>query len=133
MEHRKSVPTAIAVAASASASAAAPALPASTSTALLRPIAALAIHRPVAARFEGHGGGLSAAGTDYGGSRAHAATATVAAFVLGVRGRVTTAGSALLCLAARLAAAGRGVATFLEKLLLPGCKDKFLTAVATSK
>jgi hypothetical protein len=43
----------------------------------------------------------------------------------------TAATGALLCLAAWLATARRGVAAFLEKLLFPSSEDKFLTAVAT--
>jgi hypothetical protein len=43
----------------------------------------------------------------------------------------TAAPGTLLGLAAGLAAAGRGVAAFLEKLLLTSSEDKFLTAVAT--
>jgi hypothetical protein len=42
-------------------------------------------------------------------------------------------GRALLGLAARLAASRRRVAAFLEKLLLSGGENKFLTAVATRK
>jgi hypothetical protein len=42
-------------------------------------------------------------------------------------------GRALLGLAARFAAPRRGVAAFLEKLLLSGGENKFLTAVATRK
>jgi hypothetical protein len=44
-----------------------------------------------------------------------------------------TAAAALLSLAAWLAASGRGVAAFLEKLLFPSSEDKFLTAIATSQ
>jgi hypothetical protein len=44
----------------------------------------------------------------------------------------TTTAAALFRLAARLAAPGRGVAAFLEKLLFTSSEDKFLTAVATS-
>jgi hypothetical protein len=50
-------------------------------------------------------------------------------------GRSVAAATAatLLCLAAGLAASGRGVAAFLEKLLFPSSEDKFLTAVATGQ
>jgi [glutamine synthetase] adenylyltransferase / [glutamine synthetase]-adenylyl-L-tyrosine phosphorylase len=44
-----------------------------------------------------------------------------------------TPAAALLSLSARFAAPGRGVAAFLEKLLLTSSENKFLTAVATSK
>jgi hypothetical protein len=42
-----------------------------------------------------------------------------------------TTAATLLSLAAWLAASGRGVAAFLEKLLFPSSENKFLTAVAT--
>jgi hypothetical protein len=45
----------------------------------------------------------------------------------------TASGRSLFSLSARFAAARRGVAAFLEKLLLSGGKHKFLTAVATGK
>jgi hypothetical protein len=49
------------------------------------------------------------------------------------RSVATASGRALLGLAARFAAARRRVAAFLEKLLLSGGENKFLTAVATGK
>jgi hypothetical protein len=44
-----------------------------------------------------------------------------------------TPAAALLSLSAWFAASGRGVAAFLEKLLLTSSENKFLTAVATGK
>jgi hypothetical protein len=129
---------AIAVPASApSAAASAATLPSapSASTALLRPIAALAVNRAVSARLEGNCGRLTTTGADHGGAGAHAAApAAITAIVLGMgRSMAAAPGRALLGLAARFAAARRGVAAFLEKLLLSGGENKFLTAVATCK
>jgi hypothetical protein len=45
----------------------------------------------------------------------------------------TASGRSLFGLSARFAAARRGVAAFLEKLLLSSGKNEFLTAVATGK
>jgi hypothetical protein len=46
---------------------------------------------------------------------------------------VATPAAALLSLPAWFAASGRGVAAFLEKLLLTSSKSKFLTAIAAGK
>jgi hypothetical protein len=137
------VPVAITASASAPTASAAlpsPATPAAAS--LFRPITAFAVNRTVPARFEGHRRSLSTTGTDHGRARAHAgagpAAGAVTAFMLGMgRGVATpatpTPAAALLSLSARFAAPGRGVAAFLEKLLLTSSENKFLTAVATGK
>jgi hypothetical protein len=126
------VPLAIAVAVSA-APAAAPALPSAAATApLFRSIAALAINRAIAPGFKGHCRGLSTTGAHHRGAGAHATTPPA---VLLRAGRCIPAPSAsapaLFRLPAGFAAARRGVAAFLEKLLLTCGKNKFLTAVAT--
>ncbi len=114
-----------------------PAAPAAAPT-LFGPVAALAVDRTIPTGFERHCGGLATTGTNHGCARAHAGAgaptrAVTAAIVLRMGRSVAPAAAtgALLCLAARLAAAGRGVAAFLEKLLLTSSEDKFLTAVAT--
>ena len=128
---------AIAVPASApSAAASAATLPSATPaapTALLGPIAALAVNRTVASGLEGDCGRLTTTGANHGGAGAHAAPpAAITAIVLGMgRSMAAAPGRALLGLAARLAAARRGVAAFLEKLLFSSSENKFLSAVAT--
>jgi hypothetical protein len=132
----------VAVPAAAAAAPTAAVLPSTSTTAaaptLFRPVAALAVDRTVPTGFERHRCGLATTGTNHGCSRAHAGAgaptrAVTAAIVLRMGRSVapTAATGTLLCLAARLAAAGRGVAAFLEKLLLTSSEDKFLTAVAT--
>jgi hypothetical protein len=123
-------PTSAAVLPSAAAAAAAPTL--------FGPVAALAVDRTVPTRFERHRCGLATTGTNHRCARAHAGTgaptrAVTAAIMLRMGRSVapTAATGALLCLAAWLATARRGVAAFLEKLLFPSSEDKFLTAVAT--
>jgi hypothetical protein len=135
------VPLAVAVAITPAAAATPPtaALPsaaAPTTAPLFRPVAALAVDRPIPAGFEWHRRGLPTAGADYRCARAHAAAAAraVAAVVLGMRRSVAAAASsALLGLATRFTPPGRGVSAFLEKLLFTSSEHKFLTAVATSK
>jgi hypothetical protein len=134
------VPFAVAVpitpaAASATPAAALPSAAAPTTAPLFRPVAALAVDRPVPARFERHRRGLPTTGADYGRARAHARSAcAVAAFMLGMgRSVAAAASSALLGLATRFTPPGRGVPAFLEKLLFTCSEHKFLTAVATSK
>jgi hypothetical protein len=107
-------------------------------TALFGPIATLAVNRTISAGFKRHSCGLAATGAYHGSARAHAGAPTAAvaaALVLGMGRSVTptTAAATLLSLAAWLAASGRGVAAFLEKLLFSSSEDKFLTAVATSQ
>jgi hypothetical protein len=120
----------------ASSAALAPASAAST-PALFRPIAALAINRPVSPGLKGYCGCLTTTGADHGGARAHAAAPTPkTAIVMGMGGSVAAAaapGRALLGLTARFAASRRRVAAFLKKLLLSGGENKFLTAIATRK
>jgi hypothetical protein len=127
------VPVAVSTAPAASAAALSSAsTPAST---LFRPIAALAVNRSVSSGLEGDCGRLTTTGANHGGAGAHAAApAAITAIVLGMgRSMAAAAGRTLLGLAARFAAARRGVAAFLEKLLLSGGENKFLTAVATRK
>ena len=131
---------AVAVPASApSAAASAATLPSApaASTALLGPVAALAVNRAIPTGFERYRRGLSATGADHGCARAHAGsgapTGAVTAFVLGMGRMVTAPGGTLLSLAAWFTAPGGGVAAFLEKLLFPSGENKFLTAVATGK
>jgi hypothetical protein len=78
---------------------------------------------------------LTTTGANHGGAGAHAAApAAKTAIVLGMGRSVAAApGRALFGLAARFAASRRRVAAFLEKLLLSGGENKFLTAVATRK
>ena len=133
----------VAVPATTTAAPTAAVLPSTPTTAaaptLFGPVAALAVDRTVPTGFERHCGGLATTGTNHGGARAHAgagapARAVTAAIMLRMGRSVaptTAATGTLLGLAARLAAAGRGVAAFLEKLLLTSSEDKFLTAVAT--
>jgi hypothetical protein len=130
------VPAATAAAPTAAVLASTPA--AAAPPTLFGPVAALAVDRTIPTGFERHCGGLATAGTNHGCARAHAGAgaptrAITAAIVLRMgRGVAPTAATGtLLCLAAWLAAAGRGVAAFLEKLLLTSSEDKFLTAVAT--
>jgi hypothetical protein len=131
------VPVAVTpAAATATPSAALPSAAAPTTAPLFRPVAALAVDRPIPAGFEGHRRRLPTAGTDNGRARAHAgsARAVAAAVVLGMgRSVAAAASSALLGLATRFTPPGRGVSTFLEKLLFTSSEHKFLTAVATSK
>jgi hypothetical protein len=132
----------VAVPATASApTASATVLPSTTAAAstptLFGPVAAFAVDRTVPTGLKRYRGGLATTGTNYRGARAHtraSARAVTPAIVLRVRGSVatTTTAAALFRLAARLAAPGRGVAAFLEKLLFTSSEDKFLTAVATS-
>jgi hypothetical protein len=127
------IPVAVSTAPAASAAALSSAsTPAST---LFRPIAALAVNRSVSSGLEGDCGRLTTTGANHGGAGAHAAApAAITAIVLGMgRSMAAAAGRTLLGLAARFAAARRGVAAFLEKLLLSGGENKFLTAVATRK
>jgi hypothetical protein len=111
---------------------------AAATTALFGPVAAFAVNGTVPTGFKRHRGGLTTTGTNHGGARAHAgAGATTAAvtptLVLRMgRSVAATAAATLLSLAAWLTASGRRVTAFLEKLLFPSSKDKFLTAVATS-
>jgi hypothetical protein len=135
------VPLAVAVPVTAAAASATPAaaLPsaaaAPTTAPLFRPVAALAVDRPVPARLERHRRGLPTAGADNGRARAHGRSAcAVAAFMLGMGRSVAAATtSALLGLATRFTPPGRRVSAFLEKLLFTSSEHKFLTAVATSK
>jgi hypothetical protein len=132
------VPVAVSTAPASSAAAlssAAPAAPAAAPAALFRPIAALAVNRTVSARLKGDCGRLTTTGANHGSAGAHAAAPTaIAAVMLGMgRSMAAAPGRTLLGLAARFAASRRGVAAFLEKLLLPGGENKFLTAVATRK
>jgi hypothetical protein len=101
---------------------------------LFRPVAALAVDRPVPPGFERDCRGLTTAGADDGRPRAHAGSArTIAALVLGMGWSVAAAARVLFSLATRFAAPGRGVPAFLEKLLFTRSEHKFLTAVATSE
>jgi len=132
------IPVPVSAAATAPAAAALPsATAAATTPTLFGPIAAFAVNRTVPTGLKWHRRGLSATGADHGCSRAHAwagaPTRAVTALVLGMGGSVAASGGALLRLAARFAAPGRGVAAFLEKLLFTGGENKFLTAVATGK
>ena len=129
------VPVAVSTAPAASAAALSSASTAAPTPALFRPIAALAVNRTVSPGLEGDCGRLTTTGANHGGPGAHAAApAAITAIVLGMgRSMAAAPGRALLGLAARLAAARRGVAAFLEKLLLSGGENKFLTAVATCK
>jgi hypothetical protein len=106
-----------------------------STSALFRPIAALAVNRTVSSGLKGHCGRLSTTGAYHGSAGAHAAaSAAITAIVLGMgRSMAAAPGRALLGLAARFAASRRGVAAFLEKLLLARGENKFLTAVATRK
>ena len=134
------IPVAVAAAATtptpAASSAALPSAAAATAP-LFGSIAALAVNRPVPARFKGHRSGLSATGADHGGAGAHARasarTGAVTTLVLGMGRSVATACGALLSLATWFAARGRGVAALLEELLFSCGESKFLTAVATGK
>jgi len=129
------IPVAVSTAPAASAAALSSASTAASPSALFRPIAALAVNRTVSSGLEGDCGCLSTTGANHGRAGAHAAaSAAVAPIVLGMGRSVAAApGRALLGLAARFAASRRGVATLLEKLLLTGGENKFLTAVATRK
>jgi hypothetical protein len=131
------VPVAVSTAPAASAAALASASTAASTPALFRPIAALAVNRTVSSGLEGDRGRLTTTGANHGGAGAHAAApapAAITAIVLGMgRSMAAAPGRTLLGLAARFAAARRGVAAFLEKLLLSGGENKFLTAVATRK
>jgi hypothetical protein len=131
------IPVAVSTAPAASAAALSSASTAAPTPALFRPIAALAVNRTVSARLKGDCGSLTTTGTNHGGAGAHApapAPAAITAIVLGMgRSMAAAPGRALLGLAARFAAPRRGVAAFLEKLLLSGGENKFLTAVATRK
>ena len=133
------MPFAVAVPITPASAPATPALPSAASTAaapaLFRPVAALAVDRPVSAGFERHRRGLPTAGADDGCARAHAGSgcAVAAAFVLGMGWSVAASPAALFSLATRFAAPGRGVSAFLEELLFTSSEHKFLTAVATSK
>jgi hypothetical protein len=129
------VALAIPVAVSTAPAASAAALSSASTPALFRPIAALAVNRSVSSGLEGDCGRLTTTGANHGGAGAHAAApAAITAIVLGMgRSMAAAAGRTLLGLAARFAAARRGVAAFLEKLLLSGGENKFLTAVATRK
>jgi hypothetical protein len=131
------VPVAVSTAPAAAASAAAlsSATTTSATSALLRPIAALAVNRAVPSGLKGHCGRLTTTGANHGGAGAHAtAPAAITAIVLGVGGSMAAAsGGALLGLPARFATSRRRVAALLEKLLLSSGENKFLTAVATSK
>ncbi len=127
-------------AAAPSAAASAATLPSapSASTALLGPVATLAVNRAVPTGFERYRRGLSATGANHGCARAHAGagapTSAVTAFLLRMRRMVAaTTGGTLLSLAAWFTTPGRRVATFLEKLLLTSSENEFLTAVATGK
>ncbi len=130
------VPAATPTAAASAAVLPSAATPATTT--LLRPVAAFAVNGTVPTGFKRHCCGLTTAGTNHGGARAHAGagapTAAVTPTLVLRMGRsvATPAAATLLSLAAWLAASGRRVAAFLEKLLFPSSKDKFLTAVATS-
>ncbi len=128
------IPVAVAAATTATTTAAVlPSTPtASTTAALFGPVAALAVDWPVPTGFERHRGSLATTGTNHSRSRAHAAAGAVTTLVLGMGRSVTTAAAgALLSLAARFTASGRGVAAFLKKLLFSSSENKFLTAVAT--
>ena len=132
------VPVAVSTAPAASAAALSSASTAASTPALFRPIAALAVNRTVSSGLEGDCGRLTTTGANHGGAGAHAAAApapaAITAIVLGMgRSMAAAPGRTLLGLAARFAAARRGVAAFLEKLLLSGGENKFLTAVATRK
>ena len=133
------VPVAVSTAPAASAAALSSASTAASTPALFRPIAALAVNRTVSSGLEGDRGRLTTTGANHGGAGAHAAAAApapaaITAIVLGMgRSMAAAPGRTLLGLAARFAAARRGVAAFLEKLLLSGGENKFLTAVATRK
>jgi hypothetical protein len=132
---------AVAVPASApSAAASAATLPSAApaaSTALLGPVAALAVNRAVATGFERYRRGLSTTGANYSSACAHAgagaSTSAVPAFVLGMGRSVPATTGTLLSLAAWFTTSGRRVAAFLEKLLFTSGENKFLTAVATGK
>jgi hypothetical protein len=117
----------------ASAAALSSASTAASTSALFRPIAALAVNRAVSSRLKGHCGRLTTTGANHGGAGAHAAPAAKTAIVLGMGRSMAAPACALLGLAARFAASRRRVAALLEKLLLSGGENKFLTAVATSK
>jgi hypothetical protein len=132
----------VAVATTTTATPTAAALPSTPTTAaaptLFGPVAALAVDRTVPTGFERHRCSLATTGTNHGCASAHAGAgpptrAVTAAFMLRMGRSVAPAAAtgALLSLAAWLAASGRGVAAFLEKLLFTSSKDKFLTAVAT--
>jgi hypothetical protein len=136
------IPVAVPATAATTAPTSAAVLPSTPATAaaptLFGPVAALAVDRTVPTRFERHRCGLATTGTNHGCARAHAGagapTRAVTAAIMLRMGRSmapTAATGALFCLAAWLAAAGRGVAAFLEKLLFTSSEDKFLTAVAT--
>ncbi len=129
------IPVAVSTAPAASAAALSSASTAASTPALFRPIAALAVNRTVSSGLEGDCGRLTTTGANHGGAGAHAAApAPITAIVLGMgRSMAAAPGRTLLGLAARFAAARRGVAAFLEKLLLSGGENKFLTAVATRK
>jgi hypothetical protein len=132
------VPVAVSAAPAAPATAAALSCAATaTATALFRPIAALAVNRAVSAGFKRNCGRLSATGANHGSAGAHAAPATaITSVVLGMGlgwSMAAAPGSPLLGLAARFTASRRGVPAFLEKLLLTGGENKFLTAVVTRK
>jgi hypothetical protein len=129
------IPVAVSTAPAASAAALSSAPTPASTPALFRPIAALAVNRSVSSGLEGDCGRLTTTGANHGGAGAHAAApAAITAIVLGMgRSMAAAAGRTLLGLAARFAAARRGVAAFLEKLLLSGGENKFLTAVATRK
>jgi len=129
------IPVAVSTAPAASAAALSSASTAASTPALFRPIAALAVNRTVSSGLEGDCGRLTTTGANHGGAGAHAAApAPITAIVMGMgRSMAAAPGRTLLGLAARFAAARRGVAAFLEKLLLSGGENKFLTAVATRK
>jgi hypothetical protein len=134
------IPVAIpATAATTPAAAVLPSTPTATpAAALFGPVAAFAVNRTVPTGFKRHRCRLATTGTNHGCASAHAGAgapsrAVTAAFMLRMGRSVapTAATGTLLSLAAWLAASGRGVAAFLEKLLFTSSKDKFLTAVAT--
>jgi hypothetical protein len=131
------VPLAVPVSAAPAASTAAlsSSTPAASTAALFRPVATLAVNRTVSSGLERDCGRLTTTGANHGSAGAHAAPpAPKTAIVLGMgRSMAAAPGRALLGLAARLAASRRRVAAFLEKLLLSGGENKFLTAVATRK
>ena len=100
------VPVPITAAAAATPAAALPSAAAPTTAPLFRPVAALAVDRPVSAGFERHRRGLPTAGADDGCARAHAGSgcAVAAAFVLGMGWSVAASPAALFSLATRFAA-----------------------------
>jgi len=108
-------------------------VPTSAATSL-RLIAALAEHRAVAARLKGHCRLLAASGTNHSSSLGCSGTVAAATTAIATTVAATTALLfVLLCLTARFAPFGRGIAPVAEKCLIVCRKSEVLSTVAAGK